>query len=86
MKYYSLSNPTIKTNFENAVVNGIAPDRGLYFPEEIPSLDASFIKELPQLSLPEMAYTAMAPFVGDEIPRAILENILNNTLDFELKK
>ena len=83
MKYYSLSNPTIKTSFENAVVNGIAPDRGLYFPEEIPSLDTSFFEELPQLSIPEMAYTTMAPFVGDEIPQAVLENILKNTLDFD---
>lgn len=83
MKYYSLSDPSIKTSFENAVVNGIAPDRGLYFPEEIPSLNASFFKELPQLSVQEMAYTAMAPFVGDEIPKDVLENILKNTLDFE---
>ena len=83
MKYYSLSNPTIKTSFENAVVNGIAPDRGLYFPEEIPSLSTSYFEELPQLSILEMAYTAMAPFVGDEIPQAVLENILKNTLDFD---
>ena len=83
MKYYSLSNPTIKKSFENAVVNGIAPDTGLYVPEEIPPLDTSFFEELPQLSNPEMAHTAMAPFVGDEIPQAVLENILKNTLDFD---
>lgn len=83
MKYYSLSNPKEKTSFANAVVNGIAPDRGLYFPEEIPQLAAAFIKELPQLSIPEIAYTAMAPFVGDEIPKAVLEEILKNTLDFD---
>ncbi len=83
MKYYSLSNPIEKTSFANAVINGIAPDRGLYFPEEIPQLAAAFIKELPQLSIPEIAYTAMAPFVGDEIPKAVLEGILKNTLDFE---
>ena len=76
MNYYSLSNPTIKTCFENAVVNGIAPDRGLYFPEKIPSLAPSFFEELQQLSIPEMAYTIMAPFVGDEIPKAVLEDIL----------
>ena len=83
MKYYSLSNPTIKTSFENAVVNGISSDRGLYFPEEIPSLSSSFFEELPQLSIHEMAYTAISPFVGDEIPQAVLENILKNTLDFD---
>ena len=47
-----------------------------------PSLDSSFFEELPQVSIPEMAH-AMAPFVGDEIPKAVLENILNNTLDFD---
>ena len=83
MKYYSLSNPTIKTSFENAVVNGIAPDRGLYFPEEIPSLSISFFEKLPQLSIHEMAYTAISPFVGYEIPQVVLENILKNTLDFD---
>ena len=83
MKYYSLSNPTIKTSFENAVVNGISSDRGLYFPEEIPSLSSSFFEGLPQLSIHEMAYTAISPFVGDEIPQAVLENILKNTLDFD---
>lgn len=83
MKYYSLSNPTIKTSFENAVVNGISSDRGLYFPEEIPSLSTSFFERLPQLSIPEMAYTAISPFVGDEIPQVVLENILKNTLDFD---
>jgi threonine synthase len=83
MKYYSLSNPNIKKSFENAVVNGIAPDRGLYFPEKIPSLSTSFFEELPQLSIPEMAYTTISPFVGDEIPQVVLENILKNTLDFD---
>ena len=38
MQYYSLTNPLEKTNFATAVVNGIAPDRGLYFPESIPQI------------------------------------------------
>ena len=56
---------------------------GSIFQKNSPSLDSSFFEELPQVSIPEMAYTAMAPFVGDEIPKAVLENILNNTLDFD---
>lgn len=83
MKYYSLSNPSEKTSFANAVINGIAPDRGLYFPEEIPQLAPSFFTDISQLDINEMASIAMAPFVGDEIPKAVLEEILKNTLDFE---
>jgi threonine synthase len=30
-----------------------------------------------------MAYTAISPFVGDDIPQVVLENILKNTLDFD---
>ena len=38
MEYFSLTNPNEISTFSNAVVNGIAPDRGLYFPKEIPQL------------------------------------------------
>lgn len=83
MKYYSLSNPQLKTSFQNAVINGIAPDRGLYFPEKIPQLAEDFFKEIHQLDIAEMAYTVISPFVGKEIPKTTLEKILQNTLDFD---
>lgn len=83
MKYYSLNNPAEKINFANAVIAGIAPDRGLYFPENIPQLPSGFIAEIPHLSIQEMAYTAMAPFVEKELPKATLESILATTLDFD---
>ena len=42
MKYYSLNNNSHKVNFQQAVVEGLAPDRGLYFPETITPLPDSF--------------------------------------------
>ena len=83
MHYYSLSNPNEITSFSKAVVNGIAPDRGLYFPSEIPKLPASFFETIEQMDVHEMALTAIEAFVGDEIPRTELKRIVKTTLDFE---
>ena len=83
MHYYSLSNPNETTNFAQAVVNGIAPDRGLYFPSEIPRLPASFFDKIEEMDVHEMALTAIQAFVGDEIPKEELERIIKTTLDFE---
>ena len=83
MHYYSLSNPNETTNFAQAVVNGIAPDRGLYFPSEIPRLPASFFDKIEEMDVHEMALTAIQAFIGDEIPKEELERIVKTTLDFE---
>ncbi|MFN0212656.1 MAG: threonine synthase [Saprospiraceae bacterium] len=83
MQYYSLNNRDHKVGFEQALVAGLAPDGGLYFPESILPLPTSFFEQLDQLSYPEMAYQAIQTFVGDEIPEKHLRQILQETLDFE---
>ncbi|MGB1971067.1 MAG: threonine synthase [Flavobacteriaceae bacterium] len=83
MKYYSLNHPKEKVSFSKAVVNGIAPDRGLYFPENIPQLPAGFFKTIETMDLHEMALTVMKPFVEEDIPSKELKTILERTLDFD---
>lgn len=83
MRYFSLTNQKETANFETAVVNGIAPDRGLYFPESIPKLSSDFLASLSSLSLEEMGTHLMQPFVGDEIPTEVLHKIIANTLNFD---
>ncbi|MGB5382923.1 MAG: threonine synthase, partial [Lutimonas sp.] len=46
MKYYSLNRQSSDVTFEKAVVNGIAPDKGLYFPKEIKRLPTEFFKTI----------------------------------------
>ena len=38
MRYYSLNHNSKHSSFADAVIKGLAPDRGLYFPERIPIL------------------------------------------------
>ena len=83
MKYFSLNNKDHKSNFENAVVNGIAPDKGLYFPESIPKLSSEFFKKLNDLTVEDLAFEVISPFIGDEIPEKDLRDIISNTLDFD---
>ena len=83
MKYYSLNNKTKTISFQEAVIQGLAPDNGLYFPETITPLSTSFFDEIENLSNEEIAFEVIKQFVGNEIPDAELKNIINETLCFD---
>ncbi|HLA54798.1 MAG TPA: threonine synthase [Flavobacterium sp.] len=83
MKYYSLHHNSPKVSFEEAVVKGLAPDKGLYFPESIMPLPNNFFKNIENLSHTEIAYEAIRQFVGDEIPETELKQIISEALSFD---
>ena len=83
MKYFSLNNKSHKVNFEQAVVAGLAPDKGLYFPESITPLHDSFFANIENVSHEEIAFEAIKQFVGDEIPETELKRIIADTLCFD---
>ncbi len=84
MRYYSTNKEVAPVSFKEAVFKGLPEDNGLYMPEEIPRLPLSFFNELHSLSLPEIGYQVLSPFIGDEIPKDELEAILNDTLSFDI--
>jgi len=71
------------TSFKKAVQNGIAPDRGLYFPEEITPISEDFINNISDYSNEEIAYEVIKQFIGDEIPTNILKEIIKKTISFD---
>ncbi|RCS27832.1 threonine synthase [Polaribacter sp. WD7] len=83
MNYYSLHHKSPKTTFKHAVVNGIAPDRGLYFPENITPLSKEFIDNIADYSNHEIAFEAIKQFVGNEIPEDKLKEIIAETISFD---
>jgi threonine synthase len=83
MRYYSLNNSSPLTSFKKAVQNGIAPDRGLYFPEEITPISEDFINNISDYSNEEIAYEVIKQFIGDEIPAPILKEIIKKTISFD---
>ena len=83
MKFYSLNNQNIQASFKEAVIAGIAPDKGLYFPESITPLAADFFENIEKLSNHEIAFKAIHQFVNEDIPDEALKEIIANTLDFD---
>ncbi|RYC51725.1 threonine synthase [Flagellimonas olearia] len=83
MKFYSLNDSHIKATFKEAVIAGIAPDKGLYFPESITPLPTDFFEHIDELSHHEIAFQAIHQFVSDDIPDTVLKEIIANTLDFD---
>ena len=83
MKYYSLNHNAPKVSFQEAVIQGLASDKGLYFPESITPLPQSFFDNIENLSHEEIAFEAIQQFVGDEIPADTLKQIIAETLCFD---
>lgn len=84
MNYYSLNDPNNNyVDFAEATVRGQAPDRGLYFPRDIPVLPDDFIEDLHAYSHEEIAFRVIRPYTGDTLPEAELERIVYETLNFE---
>ncbi len=82
MKYYSLNKQAPSVSFKEATILGQAPDRGLYFPEKIPLVDAEWLASITDVSNEEIAYHVIQPYVGDEIPEAELRRIAAETVNF----
>lgn len=83
MNYYSLNKKAPNTSFKDAVVKGLAPDKGLYFPEEIKALPKSFFENIDNLSYNEIAFETIKQFVTPDIPEDVLKTIIEETLSFD---
>ncbi len=83
MNFYSLNKKAPNATFKDAVIKGIAPDRGLYFPESITPLPKEFFETIENLTNIEIAFKAIRQFVSDDINDQKLKEILEGVLSFD---
>jgi threonine synthase len=83
MLYYSLNNASAKVSFKEATLSGQAPDKGLYFPEQIPALTQDLIKNIESYDLQEIAFQVIRPYIGDSIPANELRKIVAEAINFD---
>ncbi|CAM4199106.1 threonine synthase [Zobellia roscoffensis] len=83
MNFYSLNKKAPEVSFKDAVIKGIAPDKGLYFPEKIEPLPKRFFEQIEDLTDHEIAFNAIHQFVSKEIPNERLREIIAKVLDFD---
>lgn len=83
MKFYSTNNHAPAVSLEEAVVKGLASDRGLFMPEQINKLPDEFFDTIDKLSFQEISCKVAEAFFGDDIPKADLDKIVCDTLAFD---
>lgn len=83
MKYYSTNKRSAEVSLQEAVVKGLAPDNGLYMPENIAKLPADFFNTIDKLSFQEMSFQVARAFFGEDIDDQTLREIVFDTLAFE---
>ena len=82
-RFYSTNNTSLTVSLQEAVVKGLAEDKGLFMPEKIEKLPQEFFDTIGTLSFPEIAYTVAEAFFGSDIEADELKKIVNETLSFD---
>ena len=70
MKYYSTNHNAELVTLKDAIIKGLAPDRGLYMPERIPSIPTAFFKHIGEMSLQDIAYVVANTLFGEDMESA----------------
>lgn len=83
MKYYSTNRQAPLASLEEAVVRGLATDRGLYMPQEVKKLPNEFFDTIDSLSFQEISYRVADSFFGEDVPADTLKQIVYDTLNFD---
>lgn len=83
MKYYSTNQQAPLASLSEAVVRGLATDRGLYMPERIKTLPQEFFDGIENMTFQEIAYHVADAFFGEDIPADDLRHIVYDTLAFD---
>ena len=83
MKYYSTNKQAPVATLEEAVVKGLAGDKGLYMPERIKVLPDAFFEKMKEMSFQEISYVVADAFFGEDIDADTLKQIVYDTLPFD---
>ena len=84
MKYYSTNGIVGNVSLDEAVIKGLAADKGLFMPEKIKQLPQEFFEQIDKMSLQEIAFSVAEAFFGEDIPVDDLRKIVYETLCFDI--
>lgn len=84
MNYYSTNNKNKTYSFKQAFIKGLADDNGLFVPEQIPQLPASFFETIDTLTLPQIAVEVLTPFISNDLTTQEIKRICETTFTFEI--
>lgn len=82
MKFFSTNQKNNLVGLEEAVLNGLASDGGLYLPCSIPALSQDFFQSEQSANFQEIAFNAAKPFFVPDLPEKTLRTIVEQSYDF----
>ncbi len=84
MMYYSTNHKTPDATLEEAVVKGLAADRGLFMPREIKRLPKQFFDNIQDMTLQQIAFGVAEAFFGEDVEEDTLRQIVYDTMSFDI--
>ncbi|WP_439185677.1 threonine synthase [Carboxylicivirga taeanensis] len=84
MQFYSTNNHLLKSELKEAVLNGLAADKGLFMPESIPVLSPKFWQDLPHMSLGEIGFETLKHFFCPDIPEPLFKTLTAEAFNFPI--
>jgi len=84
MKFYNINTPNKLVSLKEAVLTGIQGTDGLYMPQSIPTMPASFFERLPGLSLQQIAYEVTQAMLGDDLNNETIKHITGQAVYFQI--
>jgi len=81
MKYFSTRNSLLNKGFDQIIIEGLAPDGGLYMPKSWPCMNMFDILSEKNLSYSKLATKVLSNYVGGTISASELECIADETYE-----
>ena len=83
MQFYSTNRKTSPVSLREAVVRGLATDRGLFMPEVIRRFPPAFYQNMKEMTLREISFVVAEAFFGENVEAGKLKEIVDATLNFD---
>ncbi len=84
IKYFSTNHKAAEVTFGEALLKGLAPDKGLFMPKAIPTFSKDELNALKGKQYYEIAATVFSKFLGDEVPMADLLAMTKDAYNFDV--
>lgn len=82
MLFHSTNGMARDVTFPAAIINGLAPDGGLYMPDRMPALPVALFRNIPEMSLREIGYVVCNTLLGELLSSSDIKHIVDDALDF----
>ncbi|MCX6243492.1 MAG: threonine synthase [Bacteroidetes bacterium] len=84
LKFYSTNHLSEEVTFSRALLQGQAPDRGLYMPVAVPKITAAEMERYHNLDYPGIAFDVTRRFMVGEIPDEELMRIVKESYNYDV--